>query len=67
MRFGVCTSFKNIPALIEAGYDYLEYNFKSLVETTDEEFEQARANVEKYNFYAECFNCFTLGNPSYRT
>ena len=56
MRFGVCTSFENIPTLIEAGYDYLEFNFTSLVEMSDEEFEQARATVEKYNFYAECFN-----------
>lgn len=32
MRFGVCASFENIPTLIEAGYDYLEFNFTSLVE-----------------------------------
>lgn len=58
MRFGVCTSFENIPTLIEAGYDYLEFNFTSLVEMSDEEFEKAKATVEKYNFYAESFNCF---------
>ena len=58
MRFGVCTSFENIPALIEAGYDYLEFNFTSFVEMSDEQFEQAKATVEKYNFYAESFNCF---------
>ena len=58
MRFGVCTSFDNIPALIDAGYDYLEFNFTSLVEMSDEEFEQAKATVEKYNFYSESFNCF---------
>ena len=58
MRFGVCTSFENIPALIDAGYDYLEFNFTSLVEMSDEEFEQAMTTVEKYSFYAESFNCF---------
>lgn len=58
MRFGVCTSFDNIPALIDAGYDYLEFNFTSLVEMSEEEFKHAKATVEKYNFYAESFNCF---------
>lgn len=58
IRFGVCTSFENIPALIDAGYDYIEYNFTSLVRMTDEEFRQAKAAVEKYGFYAESFNCF---------
>lgn len=58
MRFGVCASFENIPTLIEAGYDYLEFNFTSLVEMSEEKFKQAKATVKKYNFYAESFNCF---------
>ena len=61
IRLGVCTSFHNIPTLIDAGYDYIEFNFTSLVQMTDEEFAQAKALVEKYDFYAESFNCFFPG------
>ncbi len=62
IRFGVCTTFDNIPTLIDAGYDYLEFNFTNLVKMTDEEFEQAKATVEKYNFKAEAYNCFFPGD-----
>lgn len=58
IRFGVCASIDDIPTLIEAGYDYVEYNFTSLVNMTDEEFLGAKETVHKYSFYAECFNCF---------
>ena len=43
LRFGVCTSFDNIPALKSAGYDYLEFGFNNLVNLTDEEFEEAKS------------------------
>ena len=46
LRFGVCTSFDNIPALKSADYDYLEFGFNNLVNLTDEEFEEARAVKE---------------------
>lgn len=58
IRFGVCTGFENIPLLIKAGYDYLEFNFTTLVNMTDAEFNEALALTKKHNFYAECFNCF---------
>lgn len=58
VRFGVCTKFDKIPTLIDAGYDYMEFGFANLVNMTDEEFEQAKAMVEKYNFKAEAFNGF---------
>lgn len=61
VRFGVCTTFDKIPTLIDAGYDYIEFNFTTLVKMTDEEFEQAKATVEKYNFKAEAYNCFFPG------
>lgn len=58
IRFGVCTSFDNIPVLIDAGYDYIEFNFTTLVNMSDEKFENAKSTVEKHKFYAEAFNCF---------
>ncbi len=61
IRFGVCTSFNNIPTLIEAGYDYIESNLTNLVQMTDEEFAQAKATIETYHFYAESFYCFFPG------
>lgn len=45
IRFGVCTSFDNIPTLMDAGYDYIEANLTSLVKMTEEEFAQATGNL----------------------
>ena len=61
IRFGVCTTFDKIPALIDAGYDYVEFGFGNLVKMTDEEFAEAKAAVEKYNFKAEAYNGFFPG------
>lgn len=61
IRFGVCTDLENIPVLMDAGYDYIEYNFTKLVEMSEEEFEEAKAIVEKHQFYAESYNCFFPG------
>lgn len=61
VRFGVCTTFDKIPVIKAAGYDYLEYGFADLVKMTDEEFENAKAEVEKYEFKAESYNGFFPG------
>lgn len=61
IRFGVCTTFDKIPALIDAGYDYVEFGFGNLVKMTEEEFAEAKAAVEKYNFKAEAYNGFFPG------
>ena len=58
IRFGVCATFDKIPVLISAGYDYLEFGLKNLVNMSDAEFEAALETVKKYNFYAESFNTF---------
>ncbi len=58
IRFGVCTTFDKIPTLIDAGYDYIEFGFGNLVKMSEEDFEQAKATVEKYKFYAESYNGF---------
>ncbi len=61
VRFGVCTTFDKIPTLIDAGYDYIEFSFGNLVKMSEEEFEQTKATVEKYKFYAESYNGFFPG------
>lgn len=58
IRFGVCTTFDKIPVIKAAGYDYLEYGFANLVKMSDEEFENAKAEVEKYDFKVESYNGF---------
>ena len=58
IRFGVCTSFENIPILIDTGYDYFEFNFTRLVEMSEEKYKKAKEMVERCSFYAESFNCF---------
>ncbi len=62
IRFGVCASFDNIPDLIEAGYDYLEFGFNVLVNMSEEDYKKALDTVKEHNFFAESFNGFFPGD-----
>ena len=62
VRFGVCTSFDNIPALIHAGYDYIECGFSELVAMSEEEFKKVKSYLNTYEIKAECFNAFAPGS-----
>lgn len=58
MKFGVCCQYDKIAEVKAAGYDYFEPSFQNIVKFTDEEFENAKAEVEKNEFYAEAMNGF---------
>ncbi|MEE0928681.1 MAG: sugar phosphate isomerase/epimerase family protein [Acutalibacteraceae bacterium] len=62
IRFGVCTTIDKIPTIIDAGYDYIELCFASVVTMSDEEFEKTKNTLEKYNIKAESYNGFFPGD-----
>ena len=58
MKFGVCGNLSRLPAIIEAGYDYVEMNFSTLALMPEEEFIKTRDELARQNFHAEAFNGF---------
>jgi len=62
MKFGVCCQYDKIAEVKAAGYDYFEPSFQNIVKFTEEEFLNAKAEVEKNNFPAEAMNGFFPGD-----
>lgn len=62
MKFGVCCGFDNISVAAEYGYDYIETNFRNLVESSEEEYEKFRTELKNNNITCEAANCFLPGN-----
>ena len=58
MKFGVCANLSRLPAVVEAGYDYIEMNFSSLALMPEEEFVALREELARRNFHAEAYNGF---------
>ena len=58
MRFGFCSEITNAPALQKAGYDYIEYSVKNMVQLPEETFREHASMLRTLDFYAETFNCF---------
>lgn len=58
MKFGVCGNLSRLPAIIEAGYDYIEMNFSTLALMPEEGFVALREELARRNFRAESFNGF---------
>ena len=58
IRFGVCADISDIPVLVKAGYDYLEYSFQKLVQLSDDEYQNILNQVKQYNMKVESCNCF---------
>lgn len=64
MRFGVSCSFDWIPALKDAGYDYIETSLVGLLEKSDEEIAEISKQLEQYDMKLEVVNCFFPFNKS---
>lgn len=58
MKFGVCGNLARLPAIKDAGYDYIEMNFSSLALMPEEEFVKLRDELTRQTFRAEAFNGF---------
>ncbi len=61
MRLGACTNPGNLPILKQMGLDYWDVHLAKLVAMEDAEFEQVKADCEKYGLYAEASFCFLPG------
>ncbi|GCE31813.1 hypothetical protein KDA_72970 [Dictyobacter alpinus] len=64
MKFGICTSFKNIPLLRDNAYDYLEESVQRflLPEHSQEEFEERLHSAHQFSFPIEAANSLLPSN-----
>ena len=58
MRFGVSCGFDWLPALKDAGYDYIETSLVGLLEKSEEEIAEISKQLEQYDMKLEVVNCF---------
>ena len=59
MKFGVCNGkLSRVPAILDAGYDYVEMNFANLALMSEEEFIQTKDELARLGIRAEAFNGF---------
>lgn len=58
MRLGVCTKITNLQTVIEAGYDYIEFNLKWIAELSEEEFARVKETMDAPPIKAEATNGF---------
>ena len=59
MKFGVCNGkLPRVPAILDAGYDYVEMNFANLALMSEEEFIQTKDELARLGIRAEAFNGF---------
>lgn len=64
MRFGVSCGFDWLPALKDAGYDYIETSLVGLLEKSEEEIAEISKQLEQYDMKLEVVNCFFPFNKS---
>lgn len=62
MKIGVCGGFDRIAIVAACGYDYLETNFRSLVQASEEEFQSFLSELKNSNITCEAANCFIPGD-----
>lgn len=60
MKFGVCKSFDGAKSVKDAGFDYVELNFKKIYAMTDEEFSEGVKLLKDVDIKSESANCFFL-------
>lgn len=63
MKFGMCVNagLEKIEHVARCGYDYVEYRFEHLANTSDEEFEKLKACLRDNNISCDAVNCFIPG------
>lgn len=67
IRFGICKDFDMMDFVAKAGFDYIEPAFRTLVNLSDEEFENIKAKSKELNLKCEAFNLFAPhSTPSLR-
>ncbi len=53
MRLGICAGYEKAEFIKHCGFDYFEYNLVSVQSLSEDEMKEARATVEKLDFYSE--------------
>lgn len=62
MKLGVCAGFDRIAIAAKYGYDYIETNFRSLAESSEDEYHKFLAELRNNNIACEAANCFLPGD-----
>lgn len=58
IRFGVCAKFEQLDAVIDSGYDYVEFNLSKVAALSDPEFAELEKRIQNSPLKAEAFNGF---------